>query len=359
MLLHVSNLSVHYPGTTRAAVESVTLSLRAGDIGVLIGPSGCGKTTLLRAIAGLEPMTTGSVHIAHHNVADAHNQLPAERRRIGMVFQDYALFPHLNVAKNVAFGLRHLSAQASAERVAECLERVGLADLRARFPHELSGGQQQRVALARALAPAPQLLLLDEPFSSLDVDLRERLAYELRDILKAAQATALFVTHDQLEAFAIGDHIGVMHQGRLHQWDDAIALYHRPATRFVAEFIGHGVFLPARLVRDGGGVMVDTPVGMLRDQTECPMPDAYPDGVCELLLRADDIVHDDDAPTQATIVRRAFRGAEFLYTLQLDSGHTVMALVPSHHDHAIGDRIGIRAEVDHVVTFAKAAFSPS
>jgi iron(III) transport system ATP-binding protein len=237
-------------------------------------------------------------------------------------------------------------------RVDECLERVGLADLRHRMPHELSGGQQQRVALARALAPAPELLLLDEPFSNLDVDLRERLAFEVRDILKAAGATALFVTHDQLEAFAIGDAIGVMHEGVLHQWDDAFSLYHRPASRFVAEFIGHGVFLPSRIACEGGSVVVETPLGRLLDPHECPLPDAYPQGACELLLRADDIVHDDHSPVQARILRRAFRGAEFLYTLQLDTGHQVLALVPSHHDHAVGDRIGIRAEVDHVVTFA-------
>jgi iron(III) transport system ATP-binding protein len=352
MSLHLSQLSVHYPGAARAAVQSVSFTLAAGGIGVLIGPSGCGKTTLLRAIAGLEPVSAGRVTLGGQQLAGTGAHVPAEQRRIGMVFQDYALFPHLSVERNVAFGLRGLAPGAAQERVDECLERVGLAGLRKRYPHELSGGQQQRVALARALAPAPRLLLLDEPFSSLDVDLRERLAYEVRDILKAAGATALFVTHDQLEAFAIGDTIGVMRDGFLHQWDDAFALYHRPATRFVAEFIGHGVFLPAQLVGEGGGVAVDTPVGRLHDPRECPLPDAYPQGACELLLRADDIVHDDHAPTQATILRRAFRGAQFLYTLQLDSGHTVMALVPSHHDHAIGDRIGIRAEVDHVVTFA-------
>lgn len=355
MSLHVSQLSVHYPASPQAAVRAVSFTLGEGEIGVLIGPSGCGKTTLLRAIAGLEPMTGGRVVLDGQCIADAQTRMPIAQRYVGMVFQDYALFPHLSVEKNVAFGLRNLAPAAARARVAECLERVGLSDLRRRFPHELSGGQQQRVALARALAPAPRLLLLDEPFSNLDVDLRERLAYEVRGILKSAGATALFVTHDQMEAFAIGDRIGVMEEGHLHQWDDALALYHRPATRFVAEFIGHGVFLPAQLVADGAGIAVDTPVGRLRDPRECPVPGAYPNGACELLLRADDIVHDDGALTQATIVRRAFRGAEFLYTLQLDSGHTVMALVPSHHDHAVGDRIGIRAEVDHVVTFAKAA----
>jgi iron(III) transport system ATP-binding protein len=354
MSLQVRQLSVRYANTPRAAVQTVSLSLQAGDIGVLIGPSGCGKTTLLRAIAGLEPVAAGSVLLNGRVLAQADAAPDTAQGRVGMVFQDYALFPHLSVAANVGFGLHGRPAAAVRSRVDECLERVGLADLRQRMPHELSGGQQQRVALARALAPAPELLLLDEPFSNLDVDLRERLAFEVRDILKAAGATALFVTHDQLEAFAIGDAIGVMHEGVLHQWDDAFSLYHRPASRFVAEFIGHGVFLPGRIAREGGAVVVETPLGRLLDPRECPLPDAYPQGACELLLRADDIVHDDHAPVQARIVRRAFRGAEFLYTLELDTGHQVLALVPSHHDHAVGDRIGIRAEVDHVVTFAAA-----
>ena len=352
MFLQIDQVEVRYPGAARAAVQGASLALNAGDIGVLIGPSGCGKTTLLRAVAGLEHVSSGEIRLASELVSSARVDVPPEQRRIGMVFQDYALFPHLDVARNVGFGLRHLNAADRASRVAQVLALVDLAGSEQRFPHELSGGQQQRVALARAMAPAPRLLLLDEPFSNLDVDLRERLAHELRGILKAAGATALFVTHDQLEAFAIGDQIGVMHDGRLHQWDDAYSLYHRPATRFVADFIGHGVFVPAHIVHRGGGAQVETPLGVLGNLTDCPLPDAYPDGHCDLLLRADDIVHDDDAPVQARILRKAFRGSEFLYTLQLASGETVMAHVPSHHNHRVGEWIGIRPEVDHVVTFA-------
>ena len=361
MFLSLSQLSVHYPGQPQPAVDAATLGLRAGDIGVLIGPSGCGKTTLLRAVAGLERASGGRITLGGEVVSDASHHLPAEQRRIGMVFQDYALFPHLDVGRNVAFGIHQLPKAQREARVTEVLRLVGLDELQARYPHELSGGQQQRVALARALAPAPRLLLLDEPFSNLDVDLRERLAHEVRAILKAAGATALFVTHDQLEAFAIGDVIGVMHQGRLHQWDDAYALYHRPATRFVAEFIGHGVFTTAQIQQQSDGeVVVQTPLGALTDVAECPLPGAYEGGLCDVLLRADDIVHDDAAPVKAQIVRKAFRGSEFLYTLRLASGETVMTHVPSHHDHAVGEWIGIRPEVDHVVTFERggAAGSP-
>ncbi|WP_119291172.1 ABC transporter ATP-binding protein [Azohydromonas sediminis] len=356
MFLELSQITVRYPGAAaRAAVEGVSLGLAAGQLGVLIGPSGCGKTSLLRAVAGLEPLACGRIAIGGETVADAAEgvHVAPEARRIGMVFQDYALFPHLSVADNVAFGIRHLPRTEQRERVQRLLDLVGLGHAAQRAPHQLSGGQQQRIALARALAPQPRLLLLDEPFSSLDVDLRERLAHDVRAILKTTGTTALFVTHDQLEAFAVGDVIGVMHRGRLEQWDDAYALYHRPATRFVADFIGHGVFAPARIVECEHGHCVMTPLGELHDMAECPLPSAYPGGECDVLLRADDVVHDDASPVKARIERKAFRGAEFLYTLRLESGERVMAHVPSHHDHQVGEWIGIRIEADHVVTFAR------
>ncbi len=358
MFLKLEGVSVRYTrgAGARAAVEAATLGLRQGQIGVLIGPSGCGKTSLLRAVAGLERCEAGRISMAGTVLSDASARvhLPAESRRIGMVFQDYALFPHLSVADNVSFGVQHLPRGERAARVQQVLDLVGLSHAAKRAPHQLSGGQQQRIALARALAPQPQLLLLDEPFSSLDVDLRERLAQEIRVILQDTGTTALFVTHDQFEAFALGDVIGVMQRGRLEQWDDAYNLYHRPVSRFVAQFIGHGVFTPARIARGGGGAMVHTPLGDLADVQECPLPDAYPGGECDVLLRADDIVHDDASPVKACIERKAFRGSEFLYTLRLASGEQVMAHVPSHHNHQLGEWIGIRAEVDHVVTFPRA-----
>jgi iron(III) transport system ATP-binding protein len=361
MFLSLESVSVRYARShsARAAVESASLALAPGQIGVLVGPSGCGKTSLLRAVAGLETVADGRVVMGGQLLSDAAAgiHLPPESRRIGMVFQDYALFPHLDVAHNVAFGVQHLPRAERKARVQQMLDLVGLGHAAKRAPHQLSGGQQQRIALARALAPQPQLLLLDEPFSSLDVDLRERLAQEVRVILKDSGTTALFVTHDQLEAFALGDLIGVMNKGRLEQWDDAYTLYHRPASRFVAGFIGHGVFAPARIVAAAGdgsdGPRVQTPLGELTDMDECPLPAAYPNGECDVLLRADDIVHDDASPFKAQIERKAFRGSEFLLTLRLQSGERVLAHVPSHHDHGVGEWIGIRAAVDHVVTFAR------
>jgi iron(III) transport system ATP-binding protein len=282
--------------------------------------------------------------------------LAPEKRSVGVVFQDYALFPHLDVAGNIAFGLRSMGAGPKRERVAQMLDLVGLKGTAERFPHELSGGQQQRIALARALAPSPSILLLDEPFSNLDPDLRETLALELRDILKRHGTTALLVTHDQYEAFALADSIGVMEDGRIAQWDEAYRLYHHPASRSVADFVGMGVFLPGRLIEGKEGPSVSVELGSLPiDQAEDRLQarrNASQSGELTVLLRPDDVVHDDASPIMASVVRKAFRGAQFLYTLELPSGQRLLALVPSHHDHRVGEAIGIRFAADHIVTFA-------
>jgi len=248
-LLELDQLRLGYDtaGGLHVVVESLSLALARGHIGCLLGASGCGKTTVLRAVAGFEPLIAGTIRLDGAELSSATRQLPPERRRVGMMFQDYALFPHLTVAENVAFGLSSLKKSARHARVMEMLDVVGLSDTAQDYPHELSGGQQQRVALARALAPAPELLLLDEPFSNLDVDSRERLAFELRDILKATGHTALLVTHNQAEAFAIADRIGVMAtDGRMEQWDTPYNLHHYPANDFVADFIRRETLLAQR-----------------------------------------------------------------------------------------------------------------
>ncbi|WP_332672520.1 ABC transporter ATP-binding protein [Aromatoleum sp.] len=333
-------------------VRKLSLRLEDGAIGCLLGPSGCGKTTVLRCIAGFEPVAAGEIRLDGQVVSGHGHHLPPERRRIGMVFQDYALFPHLSVTENIGFGLRGLNATQRRERVAELLRIVGLADQGQKYPHEMSGGQQQRVALARALAPRPHLLLLDEPFSNLDVELRERLSHEVRDIIKATRTTAILVTHDQNEAFAVADEIGIMNEGRIQQWDTPYNLYHRPASRFVADFIGQGVFLPGHVVNDE---QVEVELGRLNSAipAECGIGCGACGRICsvEVLLRPDDVVHDDGSDLKAEVVHKAFRGADILYTLRLASGARVLSLVPSHHNHAIGEKIGIRLDVDHVVTF--------
>ena len=341
-LLELHDIS--YSHGKHLVVDRLSFQLEAGEIGCLLGPSGCGKTTVLRCIAGFEHVSAGEIILGGHLIGSAHQHVPAEQRRIGMVFQDYALFPHLSVAANIAFGLRGASASERRTRVAELLETVGLAGQERKYPHELSGGQQQRVALARALAPRPRLLLLDEPFSNLDVDLRERLALEVRNILKAEGTTAILVTHDQHEAFALADQIGVMHEGRIQQWDAPYNLYHRPRNRFVADFVGQGVFLPGTIV---GPDRIQIELGVLASQTG----NAEPGAMVRVLLRPDDVIHDDASTQKAEVVGKAFRGAEFMYTLRLPSGELLLSLVPSHHNHAIGECIGIRLAVDHVVAF--------
>jgi len=333
-------------------VEHLSFALEQGSIGCLLGPSGCGKTTVLRCIAGFESLQCGEIRIKGRIVSSEHLNLPPERRRVGMVFQDYALFPHLTVADNIAFGLRRMPGGGRAARVRELLATIGLLGQDRKYPHELSGGQQQRVALARALAPNPDLLLLDEPFSNLDVELRERLSYEVRDIIKASGTTAILVTHDQNEAFAIADEIGIMNEGRIQQWDVPYNLYHRPQNRFVADFIGQGVFVSGTVL-DAQQVEVELGVLASKAPLECSQGCASCDRRChvDVLLRPDDVVHDDASPMQAEVMHKAFRGAEILYTLRLGSGTRLLSLVPSHHNHAIGERIGIRLDVDHVVTF--------
>jgi iron(III) transport system ATP-binding protein len=347
---------VHQAYDAHEVVRGLSLALERGAIGCLLGQSGCGKTTALRCIAGFEPVTHGEIRLAGMLVSGPAVTVPPDKRRIGMVFQDYALFPHLSVAENIAFGLHGVARAARGRRVAELVDAVGLGGHAHKYPHELSGGQQQRVALARALAPEPELLLLDEPFSNLDVEMRERLGADVREIIKRTQTTAVLVTHDQQEAFAIADEIGIMHEGRIVQWDSAYNLYHRPANRFIADFVGQGVFLPGH-VRSARAV--DIELGTLAGEIP-PMCDLGCDQCgkgcqVEVLLRPDDVVHDDASALKAEVVHKAFRGAEILYTLRLASGRKVLALVPSHHNHALGERIGIRLDVDHVVAFAPQA----
>jgi iron(III) transport system ATP-binding protein len=343
--LELREVSRRFPGV--AALDGLTLRVEPARIGCLLGPSGSGKSTALRCIAGFERPDSGELFAGGERLSGGGDWVPPERRRIGMVFQDFALFPHLDVAANVAFGLRDLARAARRRRVAELLELVGLAEEARRYPHELSGGQQQRVALARALAPRPRLVLLDEPFSNLDADVRTGLAQSVRAALLAEGATALLVTHDQREAFAIADEIGVLRAGRLEQWDVPWKLYHSPSTRFVADFVGEGTFIPGTVL---GPRRVSTELGVIEGQLTREAPAGT---LVDLLLRPDDVIHDDESPLVAEVVERSFRGAEFQYRLRLPSGAVALSFAPSHHDHAVGERIGIRLDARHLVGFPR------
>jgi iron(III) transport system ATP-binding protein len=342
LMLDLNNLSCGYGA--QPIVHSVSLHLRSGDIGCLLGPSGCGKTTTLRAIAGFEPVQQGEISLAGEIISRPGFTLAPEKRRIGMVFQDYALFPHLNVLQNIAFGIRKQDDCARITR--ELLELVKLEPLAGRYPNELSGGQQQRVALARALATNPQLLLLDEPFSNLDVELRRRLSQEVRDILKSRGTSAILVTHDQEEAFAVSDQVGVFKAGHLEQWDTPFNLYHKPQTPFVASFIGQGYFIRGQLV---SAEEVQTELGLIHGKQRYSWPIG---SAVDVLLRPDDILYDPHGPHSATVVGKTFLGAATLYRLQLPTGSQLEALFPSHADHHAGERVAFRVAADHLVAFA-------
>lgn len=342
IILELNQLGCGYD--RQNVVSDLNIHLRAGDIGCLLGPSGCGKTTTLRAIAGFEPVTEGEIILAGQVISAPGHRLPPEQRRIGMVFQDYALFPHLSVQDNIAFGIhRHPERKRVVE---ELLDLVKLSSLGRRYPHELSGGQQQRVALARALAPDPKLLLLDEPFSNLDGELRRRLSSEVRDILKQRGTSALLVTHDQNEAFSVSDHVGVLKEGRLQQWDTPYNLYHEPSTPFVASFIGQGYFIRGQLLTPD---TVQTELGIIRGNRAYQLPSG---SAVDVLLRPDDIVSDENSGLSATVVAKTFLGAATLYRLQLATSTVLEAIFPSHADHALGQKVGIRVAADHLVIFA-------
>ena len=345
MILNVADLYLSFGRT--AVLQGFGFDLEAGEIACLLGHSGCGKTTALRAVAGFEQPERGRIALQERTLSDGRLFVPPHLRRIGMVFQDYALFPHLNVADNIAFGLSGRSAEARKARVAELLALIGLPDYGGHYPHQLSGGQQQRVALARALAPKPELVLLDEPFSNLDADLRTRLSKEVRSLLKQEKTSALLVTHDQQEAFAMADKIGIMADGRLQQWDTPYNLYHNPATPAIAGFIGQGVLLRGQM---SGSHCVRLALGEF-----CGVVPHHCQSCREVdvLLRPDDVVHDDNSPVSAEVLDKDFKGSYFIYTLKLDSGETVLAHVPSHHNHPIGSRIGIRLELEHLIAFAR------
>ena len=289
--LELNNIAVALEGTV--IVQGISLQLREGMIGCLLGPSGCGKTTLLRAIAGFEKALEGEIRIAGRAVSNQALCLPVEKRQVGMVFQDYALFPHLSVAENIAFGLSGMSSAQRTARVQELAQMLKISEYLHAYPHRLSGGQQQRVAVARAMAPKPRILLLDEPFASLDVELREELAREIRYVLKQDGITAILVSHNQYEAFAMADEIGVMRAGELMQWSTPFDLYHKPSCPYVADFVGEGVFLNGTV---SDAYSVQTALGLLSDVE----PHGYELGsTVTVLIRPDDVIHDDYSATTA------------------------------------------------------------
>jgi len=343
ILLELDSICCAYQDSI--AINNLSLCIREGNIICLLGPSGSGKSTILRAIAGLEPLASGQILLNNEIISSQTTFKPPEKRQMGMVFQDYALFPHLNVSDNICFGIRKLSTIARKRKAEELLTVVKMENFSARYPHELSGGQQQRVALARALAIQPKLILMDEPFSNLDVELRERLSHDVRNILKAQNMTCIMVTHDQSEAFVISDKVAVINHGKLQQWDTSYNLYHDPINRFVAEFIGQGVFLPGVLQTPES---VQTELGLICGDRAYDWPQG---SKVEVLIRPDDVKLSSKSDLFATVINKSFKGSEILYTLELPTGYKLLSALPSHSNHLLGESIPIKLDLHHLIAF--------
>ena len=347
-MLTIRNLRVDIG--EQVVIDNLKLDLQHGQIGCLLGPSGAGKTTLLRAIAGFHPISAGQIVVADQLVDDTHKTLPVKERGVGVIFQDFALFPHMTVLTNISYGLSHLSATEQRARVDELLQLTDLVPHAHKYPHQLSGGQQQRVAIARALAPKPAVLLLDEAFSALDPNLRETVTRELRDLLKAQNTTALMITHDQQEAFAMADMIGLMHNKQIVQWASAADLYHQPNSAFVAKFIGEGSMISGDIHHVAQHkVMVNTSIGQF------PVAPPYTELLAEqsqveVLIRPDDIHYDATSPLRFKLVAKRFRGAHYMYSLA-NNDCQIMALFPSHIDCELGQELGVRLDLQHVACF--------
>ncbi len=323
-------------------MQNISFAAKEGEILCLLGPSGCGKTTILRAIAGFEPARAGQIFLSGQLVSSPAVMTPTENRRIGMVFQEYALFPHLCVQDNIAFGLSQLTRSLRAARVQEMLQLTGLEGFERRYPHELSGGQQQRVALARALVQHPVVLLLDEPFSNLDPDMAGRMRQELHDLLRRTKTTTILVTHDHDEAFAMADRIAVLNEGRLEQFDTPEMMYHMPATPFVADFVGQADFIPG-IVSQG---MVQTELGEFPDTLESQ------DGTAVVvMIRPDDIHLVPAENASSRVLSRQFRGSENLYAVGLPSGQIVHSSQSSTSLYQIGTAVELRVLATHTVLF--------
>lgn len=336
IFLDVKNISLKIDN--KSILTDVSFSLVKGDLACLLGPSGCGKTSLLRVIAGLEDRALGVIS-SNKNILQNQSQfIIPQKRKIGMVFQDYALFPHLTIEDNITFGLAKESKEKRVKILIQMLELTKLSHLIKRYPHKLSGGEQQRVALARALALSPDILLLDEPFSNLDATLRESLAEDVKNILKELSITSILVTHDQDEAFSFADKIGVMNDGKLEQFSSSYDIYHAPQNPFIAKFIGEGTFFPCSYFNKY------VPLTQILENHK-------------ILIRPEDVTFDDKSELKARIIKKQFRGSHFLYTIEFDNQLVIQSLVSSYHDHAINEIIGIKFEVDQILSYNNQRFS--
>ncbi len=339
--LSIKNLTCQYDDQT--VLESLSLEVEQGQIVCLLGASGCGKTTLLKAIAGLLPLSSGQMSLNCLTIDDGENWLPPEQRNIGMIFQDYALFPHLTVAENIAFGLKNETTQQKLLKVEEMLGLVHLKGYGDRYPHQLSGGQQQRVAIARSLAYKPDLLLLDEPFSNIDTQVRHELIREIRKIFKEQGVTAIFVTHSREEAFAFADKMAVMNHGVIEQYGTASELYYQPSSKFVADFLGGGSYLAAKRISDSE---FETHLGVVEANAQ---QEIQVDAECALLLRPQHVQIAADEESAVKVIEQHFMGDHCRYVIDVNGDRL---LATSTQALNVGDSVTVKVETQGVLAFA-------
>ena len=344
MKLEIKNISLNLDGDR--ILDNLSLSVNEEEIVSIIGPSASGKTSLLRVIAGFENITTGKIKLNNQVVDDTLSVIGPQKRNVGIIFQDLALFPHLNCAENITFGISKLSTEEQIQRLRRLEEVLSITEISKKFPHEISGGQQQRVAIARALAPKPEILLLDEPFSALDEELKEKLLADVKILLKEEKITTIVITHNIKEAFQLSDKIAFLNDKKIIQIDSPYNIYHKPMTREIATFCGIGSFINGKIV-DANHVLTD--LGKHFGETS-----PYNIGTnVDIMIRPDDVIHDDDSTKSAKVVEKIFYGSDFLYKLKLSGCENIFCYTPSHHNHAVNEVIGIKSEMDHLILFSK------
>ena len=343
MKLEIEDVSLSIEGNL--ILDNLSLNIDEYEIISLIGPSASGKSSLLRIIAGFENISSGKVKLNGLIVDDRSTIVQPQNRNIGIIFQDLALFPHLSCKDNIIFGITNYSEDHKRQRLDRLCNLLDITSIKDKFPHEISGGQQQRIAIARALAPGPEILLLDEPFSALDEELKETLIHDVKNLLKEEKITTIVITHNIKEAFQLSDKIAFLDNKKIMQFDTAYNLYHKPYTKEIANFCGIGSFIKGTVIDSNH---VSTILGDLFGDTS-----KYKVGSnVSVMIRPDDIIHDDNSSQSAKVLEKIFFGSDFLYKLELSEGEKIFCYTPSHHNHAINEVIGIKPVIDHLILFS-------
>ena len=329
---------------SKVVLDDVNLKVNSGEIVSLMGSSASGKTSLIRSIAGFHNIASGVIRIDDQIIDDSITCIDVARRNVGVIFQDLALFPHLTVRQNICFGLQNVDINKKQERAQKLEKILNIQNIADRYPNQISGGQQQRVAIARAIAPKPNLLLLDEPFSALDYELKDNLMTDIMKLIKSEKITAILITHSAEEAFKMSDKIAFISNNTITQFANSYEMYHRPYSKEIANFFGISSYIKAK-VTDSSHIncVLGDFVGIA---------DRFKQGTeVDLLIRPDDIIHDDDSLFSAKVTEKTFRGSDFLYELELKDGQRIFCYAPSHHNHQVNEVIGIKLNLDHLVIF--------